>query len=457
MFWLMRALVKLKTILFILLVMVGSYYLFLKKPNSFVVNEDDSKTRIEKKIKREPASIELKKIKEKKQTAVNKLPASSKKIKNNATSLFDSNYRNEVTSENSSHDAQVINENEKKSYENQIKKQVRKSNSIINTNKFVEHDRVEEQNEIINIDSSFSLNNNPKVADDILDPASPSDEEFLARPQAINCKADKTTGVFTGGFSLKVTCNRPGAIYYCVSTTGYCDPFNTKYTGPISIGPANNDYFVSYYGISEDGQVSVVSDHIFTINSELPSLSTFFPKQYVQTTEAPIVTKTQSLDFGKENHYFSQYNFFGHNPTSTGMNWSCDDIITNYAGLTAPSVLQIDENFATNGLNPSSEIEQIINTSGLSYGENFIATVLEDRSRYLTSCETQRVVLRDFKLFSFLGVDETPIVSGVRRTQGGFVGYSYFETIPSATQGAGQSESERAPASLEENFITITN
>ncbi len=122
-----------------------------------------------------------------------------------------------------------------------------------------------------------------------------------------------------------------------------------------------------------------------------------------------------------------------------------------------PAPVVIDEAFDLSTLLPTAQIDQILGINALAYGDNYISTIVEDRSRGIASCDTQRVVLKDFEIFSFNGVDETPVTSGVRKTQGSFTGYSHFDLIPSALQSSGTSESDRPNAILEENFFSITN
>lgn len=402
---------------------------------------------LDKKKKRHPASLETKKyfLKDKQPS----WPISQKHIHESSESLFDENYREELELSEGSIEER-IEEREQFSYfsprgiasvpQAPIQKIQPNPKNHKNDNSHFEY----------TIGHGNTVHNEaPRpVREQPFNPAKPEDEETNGpQPGAIICKANRESKVYTGGFKVEISCNRPGSIYFCLSLGAPCDPNQGLYSGEISVGPVDGDYYLSYYGMTLDGRKSFVVDDLFTIDSTLPSLMTSFPKVYFQTSEVPLVTKTQSLDFGKENHFYSQYNFLNHNPLSL----SCADILSNYGAL---NFIAIETNFNTSFLNESSEIEQQINISGLHYGENYIVTALEDRNRYIASCDIQRVILRDFSLFAFSGASTT---TEERPIHAHFTGYSYFEEVPNIDQKAGSGSSLRSPASLKEGFVGITN
>ncbi len=277
----------------------------------------------------------------------------------------------------------------------------------------------------------------------------------------IECSVDKLAGVYSGGFSATIRCDVAATINYCLQLGGGCCNAGTStYSVPVVIGPDDGEYCLSYQATASDGGNSTDAvDLDYIINTTLPKLEIDFSKLFLQTTEAPLITKTQSEDFGKIEHFYSQYNLKAHDPTPSGLNWNCEEILDNYSALVSPDALVIDEHFDTSGLLFDAQIEQNVSISGLDYGNNYVSTVFVDEGRTPASfmCTTQNIILSDFELFSFTGTDSTEVVAGVRKTQGGFTGYSHFESTPSATQSSGLAENSQTNAILETNFFTITN
>lgn len=295
-----------------------------------------------------------------------------------------------------------------------------------------------------------TLNFNP-ISDD--NSSSSSSAKYPSPP---SCSHNMAEGVYGAAFEVEITCSEKASISYCLQTGGgCCDPYQASlnYDDPILIGPNDEDYCLTYYALSEKTlQETSLRDILYTLDSTPPALMTSFPKIQLQTTQAPLVNHIQSSDFGKDNHYYHQINLKGHDTTLLG--WNCEDIYFDHSTLTTPSSEVIEFDFDVSHFLPSDQLNQYIDISELSYGENFITTLLEDSERNLFSCQTHQITLKDFQFFSLTA--SAPPTSEAHGSYGIFVPFGHFQEIPNSTlEGKGRSlQSDRY---LEYGFFSSTH
>ncbi|EQC52410.1 chitobiase/beta-hexosaminidase C-terminal domain-containing protein [Bacteriovorax sp. DB6_IX] len=275
---------------------------------------------------------------------------------------------------------------------------------------------------------------------------------------SFTCTYSRAQGTYSSATTVSISCSEPAQIYYCVHVgIGTCDPISSPslYSGPLSIGPADNTYKVSFYGSNNSSSTSVV-DLTYVIDSSTPSLTVNFPKLQLQTTELPLSNNTQSLSFGKPQHFYHQFNFKSHNPTSSGLNWSCEDIVSNYVSLSSPPVAIIQDDFDISVLSVSDQINQSVDLARLEVGDNYIVTVIEDRSLNAFTCQTQNIEIVDFPIQSFSASGPTPVSGSVREFSGQFQSYSHFQSPPSLTN-SGSSKNQKVGLILEHGQMTISH
>jgi len=285
-----------------------------------------------------------------------------------------------------------------------------------------------------------------------------SDESINESSNSFTCSYDRAQGTYSTSTTVSISCSESAQIHYCVQVgAGACDPLSspTLYSGPITIGPADNTYKLSFYGSNSSSSTSV-EDLTYVIDSSTPSLTVNFPKLQLQTTELPLLNHTQSLSFGKPQHFYHQYNFKSHNPTSSGLNWSCADIVSNYSSLATPAVAIIQGSFDISVLSVADQINQSVDLARLEVGDNYIVTVIEDRSRNVFTCQTQNIKIADFPIQSFSASGATPVSGTIREVSGQFQSYGHFQSPPTLTS-SGSSESDKVGQVLEHGQMTISH
>lgn len=289
---------------------------------------------------------------------------------------------------------------------------------------------------------------NPETDDDCREStpeANPPTENVSVPVKEISCNVDKDEGNFGAGISVNIIPTEVSAqITYCVGVgaSSFCDVYGsgTDYTSTLNFS-SDGIYNLTFYCRSSDGYTTEEQTLTYTIDSSLPALIVDFPRIQTQTTEEPITNATQSTDFGKANHFYQQLNLKSHDPTSSGLDWSCEEIKNQYASLVTPSAVVIQGEIPTEGLSALDQIDQTIDVSNLEAGENFIVTLFEDKTRNLISCQVQKVIREDTFNAAFTGTGSTPVSSGVRSIAGGFVGYGHFQaTANSVNKGANENQ-----------------
>ena len=275
----------------------------------------------------------------------------------------------------------------------------------------------------------------------------------------LTCSFDKSQGTYGTPISVTLTCSEAAQITYCLQTGGgVCDPRSSPsiYSAPVNI-TLDGTYSLSFYGeANSSGNVTSIQDLSYIINTTLPDLSVLFPKINVQTTELPFLNQTQSNDFGKTDHYYYQINFKSHDPTPSGLNWTCEDMKNAYTGLTSPAPQVIQNSFDISPLDPiTDQIEQSVDMPKLDPGDNWVVTIIEDQDRGLVSCQAQKVIVKDFHITSFTGTGATPVTAGVRTTAGSFISYGHFQATPSSST-SGNLENEQGTNVQQSGFFSIT-
>ena len=275
---------------------------------------------------------------------------------------------------------------------------------------------------------------NPDTGEGIVD----SDEDDTSS-NVVTCSLDRPQGLYGASLSVGITCSSPAKIYYCVQLGGgHCDPSTgVLYSGPIDLNLGDNIYDISYYAESiSSNYITEVASATYTIDSTLPDLVVDFPLIQTQTSELPFLNTSSSSDFGKPYLYYSQVNLKSYNPGSV----SCRDIFDGYH-LYSPTPVAIQSSLDVEPFDAMmDQIEQSIDLARLAGGDNYIVTFIEDQQRDLVTCQTQKVVVKDFHVASFTGAGAS---TGARSIAGGFVSYGHFQNDPLTPTSSGKSESVR--------------
>lgn len=250
-------------------------------------------------------------------------------------------------------------------------------------------------------------------------------------PQTNICSSNIGSGTFGNPIGVVLACTNFSTIKYCLSKDVCCDPTTSgiTYGTKVVIGPQNGSYCLSYYGDSVTDGTTAVFQQNFTINSAFPNLNVGQQKRYYQTTELDDSSQMTSLDFGKANMEVGQINLKSHNPGPSDLNYSCDDIVSNYSSLSSPVPIEVLPLLDVSSISASSQVEIPLRASDLEYGSNFITSYIRNNSyaASLYSCSTSEIVLEDFEYFQ---VDSSQSVAGnntVREFEGEFSPYGFFE------------------------------
>jgi hypothetical protein len=280
---------------------------------------------------------------------------------------------------------------------------------------------------------------------------------------SMTCAADMAAGTYGTSFSVNLSCSETATIKYCLQYGGgCCDPETTPmtYSTAVNINSGNGAYCLSYYGESTNSEITTVSEINYNISS-IACLAVNFPKVQVQTTMLPLMNYSQaSCSFGVSNNFYHQINFKSHDPTISGLNWSCEEMYNNYAGavLTAPTPSLITPSlpgFDVSGLLSSAQIDQTVDGPNLASGDNYIAIIIENRDTGAFDCKVQKVIMDDFFVSEFTATGSTPVAAGVRKTSGGFVGFGMYRTPASLTDDSGSNENTQTNDVHESGFFSF--
>lgn len=296
-----------------------------------------------------------------------------------------------------------------------------------------------EQNNPSEIVSSSYSNQNPQVSDTASAPAKPAGQSSSNNSNPIinnmSCAASMNEGSYPRPIDIRISCSEESIIRYCINVSNeQCDPFVSSivYTGPIHLSASNSIYSISYFAQALNSSFTTqISSLVYTIDQSVPALAVNYVLTNAQTSQLPLLVQIQSSTFGSADYYYHQINLKTHDPSSSGLDWSCPEIATNYGTLHTPTAVATALNYPLQPLLVSDQIDQKIDGPELSTGDNYITTIIEDRVNGEFFCQTQKVTINDFPLHSFTGAGTTPLTSGVRRTLGNFVPYGHFQ--PTAT------------------------
>lgn len=276
-------------------------------------------------------------------------------------------------------------------------------------------------------------------------------------PSDFNCTFDKAEGTYSKNIQVNIKCSENARINFCISTEdSTCDPLvsSSAYNSGINL-IGNNSYYISYYGESiETGELTEIINLKYIIDSTPPNLVVNYPKIILQTSQLPFENHTYSTDFGKDNFYYHQINLKNHNPTSSGLGWSCSQIFYKYQTLVSPSPTIIQNNYSISSLGLNEKIDQKVDMARLEIGNNYMVTFIENRDAGTFSCQTQNIKINDFFISSFTGTGTTPIISGVKKTSGGFGAYGVFQRTP-ASISTGSQKNEQSEKVLQSSLVDI--
>jgi len=265
-------------------------------------------------------------------------------------------------------------------------------------------------------------------------------------PLPNNCSADVSSATLSHPIGVNLTCSQNAEIKYCVSNTSTCcDPIShgVTYTSKITIGANDGTYCLSFYGITSNGETDIYEE-TYTINSILPDLQVGNPQIYFQTTELPGISFITSNDFGKANYIAGEINMRNHDPSPSGENLSCEEIVDNYIGLPVPTPFSFFSLQDLSTENPATQIEIPFASNNLDYGDNFLTSYIVNNNYVspLYSCSTTRITLQDFEFFS--SGDYYGNISGVNNMDfsGGFNSYGFFENENTLYRGPAGVDSE---------------
>jgi hypothetical protein len=275
------------------------------------------------------------------------------------------------------------------------------------------------------------------------------------------CAPSILGGSFGNPIGVTISCDLPSTVKYCLSDNGTCcDPetSGTNYSTSVVIGPKSANYCLSFVGENATTGATTVSEYNYQINSTFPNLTVTYDKTYYQSTELNAVTLAHSTNFGSSNFSMHQLNLKSNNPGPAGLDYDCDEIMTNYSSLSAPSVVEVLLDFDIAGLSAASQVEIPLALGQMDYGDNYITTFVVNNNFVapVRSCATTRVILEDFEYFQADVSHGESGTNSVREFEGGFLTYGFFEADADVYRGpAGVSVSSNTDESLQSGMFGI--
>jgi hypothetical protein len=294
---------------------------------------------------------------------------------------------------------------------------------------------------------------NPTVADNKKKTnvmVSSSSSGVSSAPTTANtCSADIIGGTFSAPLGVSLSCSTISTIKYCIGIdtgSGCCDPLSasTTYTTSVTVGPASGNYCLSFFGESVSNGDSPVYQNSYVLNTTLPNLLVAHPQTFYQTTQLNGVSLMTSSDFGKAGYNIGQINLKSHDPGPSGLNLDCEDIVTNYVALTAPTPLEVLTSLDVSLDNPALQIEIPLRLAHLDYGDNFITSYIENTNTATSvySCSTSKIVLNDFEFFQETLAFGDAGDNSKREFSGGFSPFGFFEDDMTISRGPAGEQSE---------------
>lgn len=247
---------------------------------------------------------------------------------------------------------------------------------------------------------------------------------------SIICSASTGGGTYSTSRNITLVCSASATIKYCVSENVCCDPASgTTYTSAFTIGENNKTFCLSFIGEDAEGNESSEVQLSYTFNATAPHLVVTHPKIQYQTTELLGKAVITSNDFGDAGFELAQLNLKSHDPGPAGLNYDCDDIVANAASLVTPTPSTILGPLSAASFTAAQQVENLLDTTKLVYGDNFITTLMSNVSftDEVHSCATTKVVLQDFEYFQPYPLQAEAGSTTVREFEGGFSAYGFFE------------------------------
>lgn len=252
------------------------------------------------------------------------------------------------------------------------------------------------------------------------------------------CSSNISGGTFNGPVTVNLTCSTASTIKYCISENICCDPDSGSiYTGPIQIGQASKNYCLSFSGAAlEGGLISQTSETFFQFDPNVPDIMVVQEKNYVQTTQLDAPLKLRSSDFGSNHHSVGIINLKTHDPSPSGLNLSCQDIVEDHATLSSPSTLNIFPETSVVAYSPSTELNMSLAESSLIYGKNNLTSYLKSTLYAVPkyTCSQTELTLEDFYYSQTLPIDVLA-AADTSILMGGFDYLAPIDSTPSVYRG----------------------
>jgi hypothetical protein len=210
-----------------------------------------------------------------------------------------------------------------------------------------------------------------------------------------------------------------------------CDPSaGTLYTGAFTVGATVGDFCLSIQGENNDNAlVSEIVQLNLQFNPDVPHLVVDHARRYWQTGQLSAAMSFVSNNFGGPNLEAGILNLITHDPTPSGLNMTCEQIVENYTTLTTPAPLVVLPGMSVDALNPSVQLDAWLTSTQLSYGDNNVTTYLKNNNYGSESfaCSTTKLVVEDFEYFTA----EAPAMVDAATLDGSLIGgfstYGHFE------------------------------
>jgi hypothetical protein len=182
----------------------------------------------------------------------------------------------------------------------------------------------------------------------------------------------------------------------------------------------------------ENNEGPVVSDIVqlnLQFNPDVPHLVVDHARRYWQTGQLSAAMSFVSNNFGSPNLEAGILNLMTHDPSPTGLNMTCQQIVQNYTTLTSPAPLVVLPGMGVDSLSPSVQLDAWLTSTQLNYGDNYITSYLKNSNYGSESfaCSTTKLVVKDFEFFTAEAPAMVDAASLDGSLIGGFSTYGHFE------------------------------
>jgi hypothetical protein len=253
----------------------------------------------------------------------------------------------------------------------------------------------------------------------------------VSTPEPLSCSASIGAGTYSSPRSVTLTCSASAEIRYCLQENVCCDPSaGSVYTGAFTVGATVGDFCLSIQGENNDNAlVSEIVQLNLQFNPDVPHLVVEHAKRYWQTGQLSAAMSFVSNNFGSPNLEAGILNLMTHDPTPSGLNMTCEQIVEDYTTLTTPAPLVVLPGMNVKALNPSVQLDAWLSATQLSYGINHVTTYIKNNNYGSESfaCSTTKLVVEDFEFFT----PEAPAMVDAASLDGALIGgfstYGHFE------------------------------